>query len=339
MDPFSIKKIVSRRVLIVVEGFWGAGKSTVARHLQKLTRAISVPEPINTDKKKTALALSVWYISAHKKNLKRALHKLHSRNRSVICERSILSSAAFEYAMEGHISDTMSKAVQEFCSHPEIIVIYLRPSSTLMRRGIFNLRDTFVLRQLRNNPRFISRYHSFFYTILPHNFSLKKIQYVTITDHTLKRVQKKKRDVSAAGVVIYKNKIVILYDKNHKQYVLPQGHQKNNESLVQTARREVIEETGFNDLIYRKKLYSYQYHFPRAYETIFKKIHAYLFELKTIKRGLPILEANESYKAHLVPIRSAITMLRWPQDRLVVKKTIREMKKLRSIVLNRSTQR
>ena len=143
----------------------------------------------------------------------------------------------------------------------------------------------------------------------------------------LEKIREKVFEVSAAGVVIYKNKVAILYDRKYKHYVLPQGHKKTSESLIDAAKREVTEETGFSDLQYSKKIYSYKYNFPRKNQTVYKTIHVYLFKLRTMKKKPQAFEEHEFYKAQLVPLNVAVEILHWPQDKLVIKKAKQELKK------------
>lgn len=326
MELSSIKKILLRRRFLILEGFWGAGKSTVAHYLSDQIGVINISEPQHAEKKMSNSEISAWYITRHERRWKKALFLMKSKRRPVICERSILSSAAFEYASKGHLSEVMKKRIQQIFSCRSAVVIYLKPTRALIAKGIMCLQDASVLHQLRKRPNFISKYHKFFYKILPRDFNMRNLGYLKTTDRLLKCLRKKINEVSAAGVVIYGNKVLVLFDKKYKHFVLPQGHRNIGESLIQTVKREIIEETGYTDMMYLKKLYSYQYHFPRANRTVFKLIHVYFFKLLTTKKKRQALEAHEMYGVRLIPIHSAITMLHWPQDRLVIKMAMREIK-------------
>lgn len=327
MGLSSIKKILSRHRFLILEGFWGAGKSTIAHYLRDQIGVINFPEPQHAENKMSDSEISTWYKAQHESRWKKALSLLRRKRRPVICERSILSSAAFEYAAKGHLSEIMKKRIQQIFSCRSAVVIYLKPTRALIAKGITRLHDLSVLHQLRKKPDFISKYHKFFYKILPRDFNMRNIQYLKTTDRLLKCLRKKINEVSAAGVVIYGNKVLVLFDKKYKHFVLPQGHRKIGESLIQTVKREIIEETGYTDMIYLKKLYSYQYHFPCTNKTVFKLIHVYFLRLLTTKKKRQALENHEMYGVRLIPIHSAITMLHWPQDRLVIKMAMREIKK------------
>ncbi|HOK17863.1 MAG TPA: NUDIX domain-containing protein [Caldisericia bacterium] len=51
-----------------------------------------------------------------------------------------------------------------------------------------------------------------------------------------------KKLISAGGVIIYQNKVLLL--KREKSWVFPKGKVKEGENLIQTAIREIFEETG-----------------------------------------------------------------------------------------------
>jgi len=51
-----------------------------------------------------------------------------------------------------------------------------------------------------------------------------------------------KKLISAGGVIINQNKVLLL--KREKSWVFPKGKVKEGENLIQTAIREIFEETG-----------------------------------------------------------------------------------------------
>ena len=57
----------------------------------------------------------------------------------------------------------------------------------------------------------------------------------------------------AGGIVINKNKEVAVVNQNHDSWSLPKGHIDPGESNLETAKREIYEETGIIDL---KLIYS-----------------------------------------------------------------------------------
>ena len=83
---------------------------------------------------------------------------------------------------------------------------------------------------------------------------------------------------SCGGVVIFRNKVLVLY-KNYKNryegWVLPKGTVESGESYEQTALREVKEESGVSARIV-EYLGKSQYSFSAYTEIIEKEVHWYL---------------------------------------------------------------
>jgi|GEM_PF-82849 len=86
--------------------------------------------------------------------------------------------------------------------------------------------------------------------------------------------------VSCGGVVIYKNKVLVLYknqDGRHTGWVMPKGSVEPSETHKQAALREVREEAGVSARIV-KYLGKTQYSFTAIpeQEIIFKTVHWFL---------------------------------------------------------------
>ena len=92
--------------------------------------------------------------------------------------------------------------------------------------------------------------------------------------------------VSCGGVVIHKNKVLLLYKNQcgkHQAWVLPKGSLEEGETFSQAALREVKEESGVSAHIVKylgETHYSFKgalFHQPDgAKETIYKTVHWYL---------------------------------------------------------------
>ena len=86
--------------------------------------------------------------------------------------------------------------------------------------------------------------------------------------------------VSCGGLVIYRNKILVLY-KNYKNrndgWVLPKGTVEDGETHEETAIREVKEESGSKARIV-KYIDKTTYRFKAGFEEINKTVHWYLMK-------------------------------------------------------------
>jgi len=69
-----------------------------------------------------------------------------------------------------------------------------------------------------------------------------------------------KRTQSAGGVVLNKKNEVLVVNQRGNSWSLPKGHIEDGEDKIQTAKREVYEESGINQLKFIKELGSYKRH-------------------------------------------------------------------------------
>lgn len=84
--------------------------------------------------------------------------------------------------------------------------------------------------------------------------------------------------VSCGGVVIFRGKILVLYKHFHNKYegwVLPKGTMEEGESRVDTALREVYEESGVEASV-MKYIGKSQYTFAVPEDIVSKEVHWYL---------------------------------------------------------------
>ena len=131
----------------------------------------------------------------------------------------------------------------------------------------------------------------------------------------MRQVDKKIYEVCSSLVLVRNNRFVLLYDRNKKHYVLPQGHKKKKETLPETALREAREETGYQELFVIRKLGRYKYHFNQGRKTIYKTIHVYLVKVISGKRHQNTQNVNEDFVVRIFTFKDAIKMVRWEQDK------------------------
>ncbi len=67
-----------------------------------------------------------------------------------------------------------------------------------------------------------------------------------------------KRTKSVGGVVVNKEGKVLVVDQRGTSWSLPKGHAEDSETELETAKREIYEESGINELKLIKKLGSYK---------------------------------------------------------------------------------
>ncbi|HOL82584.1 MAG TPA: NUDIX domain-containing protein [Caldisericia bacterium] len=84
-----------------------------------------------------------------------------------------------------------------------------------------------------------------------------------------------KKLISAGGVIIYQNKVLLL--KREKSWVFPKGKVKEGESLIQTAIREIFEETGIKVNDKSIEIGNTNYKYMTNDEQFEKTVYYYLF--------------------------------------------------------------
>ena len=87
-----------------------------------------------------------------------------------------------------------------------------------------------------------------------------------------------KDEVSAGGIVLCKGKVVVVSNRG-RSWTFPKGHMKKGEDPLATAKREIYEETGLQDLSLLKDLGFYK-RSRISRPDVKKKIHMFLFACK-----------------------------------------------------------
>lgn len=130
-----------------------------------------------------------------------------------------------------------------------------------------------------------------------------------------------KYEVSAGGIIIKQIHdqwyTLVIKDRN-KKWTFPKGKVEKNESLIEAAQREILEETGISDIEMLISLPEVSYIFQRE-ESISKTVYYFLFQAKseeivtpqrdegiTDVQWIPFLESMDciDYKETNVPLLS-----------------------------------
>ena len=85
--------------------------------------------------------------------------------------------------------------------------------------------------------------------------------------------------ISSGGVIIFDNKILLI--KREKTWVFPKGKVKENETLIETAKREILEEVGLRVNEPECELGTTGYRYFENGEIFDKKVHYFLFFSET----------------------------------------------------------
>jgi 8-oxo-dGTP pyrophosphatase MutT (NUDIX family) len=115
---------------------------------------------------------------------------------------------------------------------------------------------------------------------------------------------------SAGGVILNELKEVVIVYTNTKSWQFPKGTVEKDEKFIDTALREIKEETGLSDLKLIKRLPSYSRVSTHENNTI-RNIHYFLFT--TNKTSLtPDAEITD---CKWTPINEADNLLTYPEDK------------------------
>ena len=113
-------------------------------------------------------------------------------------------------------------------------------------------------------------------------------------DKLLKHLKKKLKVITAAGGLVYNHKKEVLFIYRKGRWDLPKGKVEKNESLEQSAIREVEEETGVTNLTITKFIDT-TYHILKR-NGVYKIKETHWFEMKTNYTGKLIPQKEEGIK-------------------------------------------
>lgn len=104
------------------------------------------------------------------------------------------------------------------------------------------------------------------------------------------------RATSVGGVLVRiskgRSEILLIRDLSYEDWFLPKGHQKEGESLQQTALREIEEETGLTDLEIKAYLGGYERYAEASDEMKTEKF----FLVRKTGDGEPRIEPGQNWQ-------------------------------------------
>lgn len=134
------------------------------------------------------------------------------------------------------------------------------------------------------------------------------------------------KEVSAGGVVFFRNNILLLR-KYNGDWVLPKGRVEGEEELEQTALREVYEESKVKANLV-KYIGKIKYEFYRTSVTgrarIMKEVHWYLMTSNNIECGAQKKEGFDM--ANYIPSKKAYSIAKYDDERKIILSAIEEMR-------------
>ena len=149
--------------------------------------------------------------------------------------------------------------------------------------------------------------------------------YCVIIETTILKVEAMIDEVSAGGIVFFKNNILML-KKFNGDWVLPKGRVEGNESLNETAVREVYEETGAKAATV-KYLGKINYEFNRTDYLggvhINKEVHWYLMIARNM--NCTAQKSEGFVEAKFLPFEKTLKIARYDDERKIMKKAVEDV--------------
>lgn len=149
----------------------------------------------------------------------------------------------------------------------------------------------------------------------------------------IKKVDIKKyklyQEISAGGVVIKKikgkNCCLVIHRNQMNDWSLPKGHRKKNESLQETAIREIKDETGIiaKPIRYLGK-FTYSVSAEQKEIVFLRTVHWFLMKYKSGK--LRRKRDREVDKVIWAPLEKDLSFLTYDNDRKFIRKAIKALK-------------
>jgi thymidylate kinase len=157
--------------IVIVEGLWGIGKSTLICAVRRRLPVLFIPEP-NYLISGIKLNISRWYRREHNKRLRLA-KEFALNGDNIILERSILSSVAYQYAQHRVLPEWFSSSNRELFSSPELRVFFLFGDKGSFLKCASTIEDGNVRRTIVKTPDFYEKYIEFFREVAPRQIASK----------------------------------------------------------------------------------------------------------------------------------------------------------------------
>lgn len=151
--------------IIVFEGIWGVGKSTIISHLRDTYPVLFIPEPHHI-RLGIKSKITEWYKNEHLRRMDLA-RKYCDFGENVIMERSIIASVSFYYAQHRSVPEWFRLFVNNISSLSNLHIIFLYNNKKLFLSKILEIENKKIIKTLSENESFYDNYIYFYKNILP----------------------------------------------------------------------------------------------------------------------------------------------------------------------------
>ena len=128
-----------------------------------------------------------------------------------------------------------------------------------------------------------------------------------------------KKEKSCGCIIIDNKKVLLIYENKQNFWGFPKGHMEENETEIETAKREVLEEVGLQVEINKNKKYTLKYNIGSYVE---KTCVLFLAKPKTheIKN-----QESEVLKSGWYDFKEALDLLPYKDQQEVFKQAIKDI--------------
>lgn len=116
---------------------------------------------------------------------------------------------------------------------------------------------------------------------------------------------------TAAGIVVHRGRVLLIWDRTHEHLVIPGGHVEAGESGVAAARREVREETGHEPGRILAELPTVRFRGHEDGQPVTHVERRFVFRLRRASRA-PTSARHGGRKPVWLPIREAVSRVPYP---------------------------
>jgi len=238
---------------VILEGFWGIGKSTLAHALQDTYGYTFIPEPTTQYLETPPEDYSVWYRDQYRQITTNLHAGMYSQ--PIVMERSIISTMAYAYVHNTEIDFTYDvfEQLKEWYRANSCLIVFLYADIEMVDTEHFYVRDRELMRKYQEFYTYVVPYR-YDLPVLPLNqFRNAKRKDTERMVQTIMRAIHEQR-IAQVNVVVFRRNtegsIEILVLKRNPQkggfWQTISGGIGPSEFLSQGALRELQEETGIH---------------------------------------------------------------------------------------------
>ena len=128
-----------------------------------------------------------------------------------------------------------------------------------------------------------------------------------------------KKEKSCGCIILKDGKVLLIYEKIGQYWGFPKGHIENNETEIETAKREVKEEVGLDVEIDKEKRYELNYITDKGID---KTTVLYIAKPKSEK---VVMQESEVEEVQWYDYETALNMLSFDNLKDLFRKAIKEI--------------